>query len=154
MSGENDAARLSLTLTWQHGLGSLTAFFAGLERGVIIGSRCLGCGHSAVPPRDRCPHDGAAMQQVELPPVGVVFGVTTGPASRLLGSDGAEHTFAQVQIHGCDNRILDRIDPAGGPVLPGSTVRLVQSCVRSIHPAQNLLFVADQSVLPDPVVDP
>ena len=149
----NDAVQLSMALTWQHGLGSLTAFFAGLERGVIIGSQCTGCRHTSVPPRGRCPHDGAAMQQVELPPVGVVFGVTTGPASRLLETDGDVHIFAEVQIDGSDNRILARIDPAAGRVSTGSRVVLVQIRSRSTHPVQHLVFMADQTAFPDTVVD-
>jgi hypothetical protein len=86
------------------------------------------------------------MQPVELPPVGVVFGVTTGTASRLLDAESSECTFAEVQVQGSDNRFLARIDPAGGPVSSGSRVTLVQGGVRSKHPIQNLVFKADQSV--------
>ena len=88
------------------------------------------------------------MQLLELPPAGVVFGVTTGKASSLLNIDGVEHVFAEVQIDGCDNRIFARIDPSGGRVSSGSTVVLAQRRYGSTHPVQNLVFMADQTAFP------
>lgn len=153
MTTPTDAVRLSMALTWQHGLGGLSAFFAGLERNVIVGSQCPACGRTTVPLRTRCSDDAVRTIPVEFPPVGLVFGVTTGKASHLLGDDSAEHIFAHVQIDGTDNRILVRIDPSGGPVAAGSKVRLVQAGPRMVHPVQHLVFMVDQTDAGDSVVD-
>ena len=100
---------LSLTLTWQHGLGCLAPFFAALAQGRLLGSRCPACGHRTVPMRALCPQDGHAMQQIDLPPAGVLVQVTTGPASALLTAGPALQSFGLVQIPGADNRLLARI---------------------------------------------
>ena len=131
---------LSLTLTWQHGLGYLAPFFAALAQGRLLGTRCPACGHTSVPMRALCPVDAHVMQQVELPPVAVLAQVTTGPASALLAAGPALHTFGLVQITGADNRLLVRILSQHRLPRPGDQVYLTPSRAPVSHPGHNLLF--------------
>ena len=140
---------LSMTLNWHHGLGALAPFFAALAQGRILASRCRECGHTTVPPRRRCQTDGLAMAVIDLPPTGIVRGLTMGAASRLLGLGAQDQLFAEVQVQGSDDRLLARIDPTGGAVAVGTRVRLAASGLAPVHPIQNLVFVADDPEPPE-----
>lgn len=135
------AHELSLTLTWRHGTGGLTPFFAALQQGRILGGHCPACARITVPPRTRCPVDGSALQVCDLPPTGMVMQITTGAASSLPGTGPLPQTFALVQITGSDNSILARIDATDGMPRPGDSVRLANPGSSAHHPVQNLVFI-------------
>ncbi len=134
---------LSLLLTWRHGYGALTPFFEALREGRLIGARCPVCGLVTTPPRTRCGSDGAPMQQIDLPPTGIVTQLTTGAASSLLGQGPGTPTFALVQITGSDTRLLARLDVKPGQAAAGSRVRLMRCMGPVMHPVQALVFRLD-----------
>ena len=141
MTAVDVAHELSLTLTWRHGTGGLTAFFGALQQGRILGGRCPVCARIVVPPRARCPVDGSALQVCDLPPTGIVMQITTGAASNLPGTGPLPQTFALVQITGSDNALLARIDATNGNPRPGDIVSLAHQGSSASHPVQHLVFI-------------
>ena len=123
-------------------------FFAALLQGRVLAGRCPVCGDTRVPPRATCAIDGAATDLIEVPPTGEVVRLTTGSANALLAPPLADAVFAELRITGAHNRLIARIDPTQGGVLPGSRVRLALPNQPLRHPIQALVFVLDSSPAP------
>lgn len=121
----------------------MAPFFAALVQGRLLAGRCPVCGDTRVPPRARCATDGAATDVFEVAPTGRVVRLTTGAASALLAAPSADAVFAELHITGTHNRLIARIDAAGGDVVPGSRVRLSVPGHPIRHPIQALVFSLD-----------
>ena len=134
---------IELRLRYAHGLGGLAPYFAGLERGAAMATRCRGCGRTWFAPRLACPCGGRELAWVELTGRGTLVALTRGRA--LLPGTGraGEFAFALIQLDGADNRCFGRLGGASAQLGPGSAVRLSRAGGAWAHPAQCAEYVAD-----------
>jgi uncharacterized OB-fold protein len=124
-----------------HGLGGLSPYFAGLERGVALATRCPRCGKTWFAPRLTCTCGSRVLDWVELAGRGSVVALTRGramlPGTGVVGDFG----FALIRLDGADNLCFGRLGGAASHVVPGSAVQLVRAEGRWPHPAQCAEYV-------------
>ena len=134
---------IDLRLRYTHPLGELTPYFAGLERGVAMGTRCRSCRRTWFAPRLCCTCGAGAMDWVALSGRGTVVALTrsrtTLPGSGVTG----EFEVALIRMEGTDNLCFGRLGAATPPLVRGSTVRLVRAQGDWAHPAQCAQYVSD-----------
>jgi hypothetical protein len=134
---------IELRLRYAHGLGGLAPYFAGLERGVAMATRCRGCGRTWFAPRLSCPCGGRELDWVELTGRGTIVTLTRGRAVLPGTGNAGEFTFALIQLDGADNRCFGRLGGASSQPGPGSAVRLSRAEGDWAHPAQCAEYVPD-----------
>ena len=134
---------IDVRLRYAHGLGGLAPYFAGLERGVAMATRCRGCGRTWFAPRLACACGGRAMDWVELTGRGTIVALTRGRATLPGTGSVDEFAFALIRLDGADNLCFGRL--GRGFVQPGSgsTVRLSRAEGQWAHPAQCAEYVPD-----------
>ena len=134
---------IELRLRYAHGLGGLAPYFAGLERGAAMATRCRGCGRTWFAPRLACACGGRAMDWVELTGRGTIVALTRGRATLPGTGSVDEFAFALIRLDGADNLCFGRL--GRGFVQPGSgsTVRLSRAEGQWAHPAQCAEYVPD-----------
>jgi uncharacterized OB-fold protein len=136
----------SLVLDYRHGLGSLEPYFTALSEGRALASCCPECGRCWLPPRPRCPEDGAPTVARELDGTGTVR-AETETTSRLPFTDEAvEARFVLVALDGATGLTFGRMRDPAEEIGPGARVRLAGGGADAPHPAQALHFngIADK----------
>lgn len=135
------AVPIELRLRYVHALGGLSPYFAGLERGVALATRCPRCHRTWFAPRLTCTCGNRVLDWVELTGRGNVVALTRGRA--MLPGTGVvdEFGFALIQLDGADNRCFGRLGRAASHVGPGSAVQLVRAEGQWRHPAQYAEYV-------------
>lgn len=131
-------ADLALGLRYRHGFGALSPFLRALQEGRALASRCPACDDVRFPPRRLCLHDRTPTVPHPLDGTGEVLRLTTGVTPIPLAGEAREETFAEIAMHGADNRVLARL--RGGPAAPGARVRLLAPAGELEHPIQALVF--------------
>lgn len=134
---------IELRLRYAHGLGGLAPYFAGLERGVAMATRCRGCRRTWFAPRLACICGGREMDWVELSGRGTVVAMTRGSAVLPGTRSGDEFVFALIQLDGADNRCFGRLGGASLQLAPGSAVWLSRAKGEWTHPAQCVEYIAE-----------
>ena len=136
------SASLDLRLRYTHALGDLAPYFAGLERGVAMATRCRGCRRTWFTPRLTCICGEGEMDWVALSGRGTAVALTRGhttfPGSGVTG----EYAFALIRMEGADNLHFGRL-AAATSIVRGSTVRLVRAQGAWAHPAQCAEYIGD-----------
>ena len=142
-SPQAPVASLELRLRYAHALGDLAPYFAGLERGVAVATRCSSCGRTWFAPRLTCTCGGRSLAWVELSGRGTVVALTRGRAT-LPGTEvTAEFGFALIRLEGADNLCFGRLADEAARLAPGSAVRLARAVGAWAHPAQCAEYVPD-----------
>lgn len=131
---------LAFTYRYRHGLGALSHYFDGLERGEAHATRCASCGRTWFPPRLVCACGSDKTQWARLAGTGEVRAVTEGTMAPPLDAPRPSGCFALIAMDGADNLAIGRISETG-PVVRGSWVRLVADPHHRAHPAQAAAFV-------------
>ena len=137
------AVPIELRLRYAHGLGGLSPYFAGLERGAAMATRCSECSHTWYAPRLSCLCGNRVLEWVQLSGRGVIVALTraraTLPATQITGA----FVFALIRLDGADNRCFGRLGGATAELTAGSAVRLRRAEGSWPHPAQCAEYVAD-----------
>ena len=92
-----------------HSYAQDSAFFAGLTRKKLLGSRCTGCGHSYATPRGHCMECGAKTRWFELPLRGRVHTFTTCYFGGEAFLKETPYTLILVEFEGVDTLFLSRL---------------------------------------------
>ncbi|MBW3098312.1 Zn-ribbon domain-containing OB-fold protein [Pseudohoeflea coraliihabitans] len=133
-------ARLQLNLDYTHGFGRLSPFFKALAGGRALASRCPACGDVRFPPRRLCLHDGAPTETHDLAGTGTIMRVTFTSTPIPPGTTAADEAFAEIAMHGADNRVLARLAGSPDRFCPGTSVVLHPPAGERVHPIQALVF--------------
>jgi uncharacterized protein len=138
MSESRLTVPLQLSLTYQHALGDLSPYFAGLAQGQLVASVCGRCGATWLPPRLICTCGSTDLKWLTLDGMGTVEWATSTtsalPATRVRG----DMVFVLVRFDGATNSALARLVGAES-VTPGQRVRLTASGTsETAHPVQHL----------------
>lgn len=132
----------TLELRYTHPLGALSTYFAGLERGAALATRCPHCRRTWFAPRLVCSCGRRDMQWVELSGRGTVTAVTNGRAA-LPGTDVVDNfLFALIKLDAADNLCFGRVRRTERPVERGTRVELRRAEGQWAHPAQCAEYVA------------
>ena len=134
---------IELRLRYAHGLGGLSPYFAGLERGVAMATRCHDCHRTWFAPRLTCACGGRVLEWVELSGRGTVTALTRGRATLPGTGIVAEFGFALIQLEGADNLCFGRLGRTASQLCRGSAVRLSRAEGPWAHPAQCAEYVPD-----------
>ena len=132
---------LSLTLSYDHGSGDLTAYFDALLEGRALGARCPACARIWLPPRLRCPDDGAATEPFELPGSGRITARTRTRTALPFTDEVLDYAFVLVAMDGADNLMFGRMLDHQADIAVGTQVRLSGCDGDLAHPAQAAVFV-------------
>jgi uncharacterized OB-fold protein len=129
---------LQLSLSYQHALGDLSPYFAGLAQGQLVASSCGRCSARWLPPRLICTCGSADLTWVTLAGSGTVDWATSTtsalPATRVRG----DMVFVLVRFDGATNSALARLVGAASAVR-GQRVRLRLAGAADVaHPVQHL----------------
>ena len=134
---------IDLHLSYAHGLGALSPYFAGLCRGVAMATRCHDCRQTWFAPRLVCRCGSTSMDWVQLTGRGTIVAATHGRAT-LPGTDvTAEFGFALIRLDGADNLCFGRLGRAASRLGAGSAVRLSRAEGEWAHPAQCAEYVPE-----------
>jgi len=130
------AVPIELRLHYAHGLGGLSPYFSGLERGVALATRCPGCHRTWFPPRLACACGSRSLAWVELSGRGIVVALTRSRAMLPGTTVTDDFGFALIRLDGADNRCFGRLGRAASQLGPGSVVQLCRAEGQWAHPAQ------------------
>lgn len=127
---------IELRLRYAHGLGGLSPYFAGLERGAALATHCPRCSRTWFAPRLTCTCGSRVLDWVELTGRGSVVAMTRGRA--MLPGTGVvdEFGFALIRLDGADNLCFGRLSRAATHLGPGNVVQLSRAEGQWAHPAQ------------------
>lgn len=132
---------LELRLHYTHGLGALSPYFAGLERGVACATRCTICRRTWFPPRSTCTCGARTLEWFELSGRGTIVDVTQ-TRMKLPGSSAAsDFAFALLRLDGADNLCFGRLARAAAHLGSGALVQLSRAQGPWPHPSQCAEFV-------------
>ena len=134
---------LSLAHSYDHGSGDLKAYFAALLEGRALGARCPACARVWLPPRLRCPDDGAATEPIEVPGGGRIVALTQTRTALPFTDEVLDHAFVLVAMDGADNLMFGRMVDDQPDVAVGTQVRLNGGNGGLAHPAQAAIFVKE-----------
>ena len=137
------AVPIELRLLYAHGLGELSPYFAGLQRGMAWATRCRSCNKTWFAPRLVCTCGACSVDWVELTGRGIIAAMTRGRAMLPGTTIVNEFNFALIRIEGADNLYFGRLGGAPGELAPRSVVRLRLADGEWAHPAQCVEFVLD-----------
>lgn len=129
---------LQISLDYQHALGQLSPYFAGLRRGELWATRCVRCNATWVAPRLVCTCGCPDVSWVTLDGRGTVQWVTRTSSALPATGIQSEMTFVLVRFDGATKLALARFI---GPAEPGqgAQVRLRRPVAAGpIHPVQAL----------------
>lgn len=132
---------LTLELRYQHGVGGLAPYFAGLLEGSLYATRCMRCAAVWAPPRMQCTCGSSSVQWTELSGGGVVISATRTQSSLPATGTRGVMGFALVRFDGATNAALVRFE-AADEVMAGARVGLAP--VRGAecsHPVQSLCVI-------------
>jgi uncharacterized OB-fold protein len=132
---------LQLSLSYDHALGDLSPYFAGLMSGLLIATRCPKCAAVRLPPRLWCPCGSQLSQWVQLSGLGTVVASTRTKSSLPATQVRGQMTFALIEFDGASNRALVRCR-SESPLPTGVRVRLAPPSSHTAHPVQALEVVA------------
>jgi uncharacterized OB-fold protein len=133
---------IELRLAYTHGFGELSPYFAGLERGAAVATRCDACGRTWFAPRLQCRCGGASLRWIELPGRGVIAALTRGRATLPCTDIAGDFTFGLIRLDGADNLCFGRLGAGSEHVRPGDAVRLRRAEGAFAHPAQRAEWVS------------
>jgi uncharacterized OB-fold protein len=122
-SGPPQSSQLELHLSYWHPWGQLAPYFTALERGELVGRRCLTCERLAIPPRRVCSCGSTAMHWEPHTGWGRIKALTqnTGPAP---GQEDRCRTFVLVQFDGVATLALAELE-GQEPDSPDGQVKVV-----------------------------
>ncbi len=109
-----------MSLRYSHPLGERGPYFAGLQGGRAIASRCPACGRAWFPPRHCCV-------------AGFHWEPLAGTGTVVVATDG----FALIAMDGADNLALGVLRE---PAQVGDRVRIALTPGPTEHPAQAVFF--------------
>jgi len=132
---------IELALRYAHPLGALAPYFAGLERGVAMATRCGACGRTWFAPRLVCTCGGAKVEWTQLSGRGTLVAVTHGRATLPGTQITAQFGFALIRLDGADNQCFGRLAAASASLAAGSAVRVSRAAGDWAHPAQCVEYV-------------
>jgi uncharacterized OB-fold protein len=92
-----------------HSYAQDSAFFAGLTKKKLLGSRCTGCGYSYANPRGHCMECGVKTEWFELPLKGRVHTFTTCYFGGETFLKEVPYTLILVEFDGVDTLFLSRL---------------------------------------------
>lgn len=130
---------LTTTFRYRHGLGDLTPYFEGLERGEAMATTCRDCRRTWFAPRLVCACGSRACSWVQLPGTGVVVAATAGVYALPLTDRKVHGAVALVAMDGADNAVLGRLSE-GTKCAAGLKVRLTVDPLARSHPVQAALY--------------
>ncbi|MBI3079301.1 MAG: Zn-ribbon domain-containing OB-fold protein [Deltaproteobacteria bacterium] len=96
-------------IDYLHSYAQDSPFFAGLARGVLLGSRCARCRYTFATPRAHCMHCGRATTWVELPREGRIHTWTTCYFGSQAFLPETPFTLILVEFDGVDTLFLSRL---------------------------------------------
>ena len=134
---------IELRLHYAHGLGELSPYFAGLERGAAIATRCRDCHRTWFAPRLVCACGCRTLDWVELRGRGTIVALTRGRATLRSLATADEFGFALIRMDGADNLCFGRLGGIPEELAPGSPVKLRRTKGDWAHPAQCAEYVAE-----------
>ena len=140
---------IELRLRYAHGLGELSPYFAGLERGAAIATRCRDCHRTWFAPRLVCACGCRTLDWVELRGRGTIVALTRGRATLPGMSVADELGFALIRMEGADNLCFGRLGGYPGELAPGSPVQLRRANGDWAHPAQCAEYAAEFGAPPE-----
>jgi uncharacterized OB-fold protein len=135
------AVPIELRLRYAHGLGGLSPYFAGLERGVALATRCPTCNRTWFAPRLTCTCGSRVLEWVELSGYGKVVALTRSRVMLPGTTVVDDFAFALIRLDGADNLCFGRLDGALSQLAPGSRVRISRAAGQWAHPAQCAKYV-------------
>ncbi|MEP6656176.1 MAG: hypothetical protein ABJC33_03020 [Betaproteobacteria bacterium] len=144
---------IELHLRYAHGLGALSPYFAGLERGVALATQCPRCRRTWFAPRLTCICGSRVLDWRELTGRGTVVVLTRGPAVLPVTGVVHESGFALIRLDGADNLCFGRLGRTATQLEPGNAVRLARAPGQWAHPSQCAEYVP-AGALPDQVPYP
>ncbi|MCL4765852.1 MAG: hypothetical protein KJZ80_06460 [Hyphomicrobiaceae bacterium] len=130
---------LTTTFRYRHGLGDLTPYFDGLERGEAMATICSDCRRTWFAPRLVCACGSGACTWVRLPGTGVVVAATEGVSALPLTDRKVHGAVALIAMDGADNAVLGRL-VEGAKSVAGIKVRLTVDPQARSHPVQAALY--------------
>jgi len=132
---------LTLQQNYRHSLGQNSPFFAALEAGSLVGTRCNTCARTFVPPRTKCVVDGSPTTWETVGDMGTLTAFSNIARRPRYAAAGAETlTLGLVQLDGVDVAILaELVDSEFAPVDALAVGRRVQATYRAAtsHPARS-----------------
>lgn len=131
---------LTTAFRYSHGLGGLSPWAEGLERGEALATRCSACKRVWFAPRLVCICGGREMEWLTLPGTGVVRTACEGSLTLPLTDRSGVWPLGLVAMDGADNAVLGRLATRAAP-LPGLRVRLTLDPGARAHPVQAALFL-------------
>lgn len=130
---------LTQELTYRHSLGYMAPFFSALAEARIMGTTCVLCNRTYVPPRRRCPIDANEANWTDVSSSGVVVASSTiARRPRYAAAGGSELVLGLVQLDGVETAMVAEI-LHDGAVSSGARVDAVFRSATE-HPAQQLAF--------------
>ena len=96
-----------------HSYAQDSAFFTGLTKKKLLGSRCGSCGYSYATPRGHCTECGGKTEWFELPLRGRVHTFTTCHFGGEAFLKETPFTLIMVEFEGVDTLFLSRLAGAG-----------------------------------------
>lgn len=114
---------VSLPLRYRHGWGTLGPYFAGLQRGELLGARCPACRALWVPPRRACTCGPGALSWQAHPGQGTVQACTQA-RSQPPGAAAELRTWVLVRFDGAQALALAQLEAAPA-AQPGQRVQVV-----------------------------
>ncbi len=92
-----------------HSYAQDSPFFAGLSRGVLLGSHCEGCGYKYATPRGVCMYCGKETTWFELPQKGKIHTWTTCHYGGEAFLKETPYQLLLVEFEGVDTLFLSRL---------------------------------------------
>ncbi len=135
---------LSHELHYRHSLGQMAPFFAALSESRIVGTRCVSCERTYVPPRAQCALDGSPAAWTDVSTSGTVVATSTiARRPKYAAAGPAELVLGLVQLDGVATALLaELVDDQ--TIEAGTRVEAVFRDATS-HPAQQLAFTVENS---------
>ncbi len=96
-------------IDYLHSYAQDSPFFAGLAKGVLLGSRCMGCGYVYATPRGHCMECGTRTEWHPLPLAGRVHTYTTCYFGGEAFLKETPFTLILVEFDGVDTLFLSRL---------------------------------------------
>jgi len=122
-SGSPQHSQIELHLRYRHAWGQMSPYLSALERGELIGRRCLSCARLALPPRRICTCGSTVMQWEPHTGLGWVKALTQA-AGAAPGQDLRQRTFVLVQFEDVTTLALAELE-GHEPESPDSRVKVV-----------------------------
>ncbi len=143
---------LTTSFSYTHAFGRLASFYAALEEGRLLATRCGRCAKAYCSPRFYCLCGSAIDSWITTSGTGILRRVTRSTVGKRPLDLGHSAWFGLIAIEDCDNLLFARLAEREGTYRPGKQVRLCKASKvyqpndsPTRHPIQQAVFETDSS---------